>query len=89
MHVHFVIYMININAMVPLTMQCILKVVLGGSPRCPDNQVWNFDWNNYTLLLRPLMAAKNHLHPISLTVSNFTPKIIRDNPLGPPEIGLF
>ncbi len=38
----------------------------------------------YVLSLRPLMAAENHLPPISITVSTLTPKIIRNNSEGPP-----
>ncbi len=34
----------------------------------------------YTLPLRPLTASKNHLPPISLTVSTLTPKIVREKP---------
>ncbi len=44
-------------------------------------------WLEYTLPLRPLMAAKkNHRPPISfiITVSNLTQKNICDNPLVPP-----
>ena len=67
-----------------------VKVVLGGYPRCPDNHDLSkchrlYDLGRhieqpYTLPLRPLMAAKNHLPPISLTVSTLTPKIIREKP---------
>ncbi len=39
-------------------------------------------WLEYTLILRPLMTAKNHLSPISLTVLNLTPKIYSWQPPG-------
>ncbi len=47
-----------------------LKVVLGGYRRCPDSH----DLSEYVLTLRPLLAAKNIVPPISLTVLTLTPK---------------
>ena len=48
------------------------KVVLGGYPRCPDNHDLSKCHRLYDLGRH--MAAKNHLTPISLTVSTLTPK---------------
>ncbi len=65
-----------------------------------NNSTWNSNlnpystWNSnlslvYVLSLGPLMAAENHLPPISavqcsIRVSTLTPKIFRNNCEGPP-----
>ncbi len=54
-----------------------VKVVLHRYPRCPNSHDLSECHHSYSLgrhILRPLMAAKNHRPPISITVSNMTPK---------------
>ena len=54
---------------------CHFKVVLGGSPRCPDNHDLSKCHRLYDL-------GRHHLPPISLTLSNLTPKNYRWQPPG-------
>ena len=51
------------------------KVVLQGYPRCPNGHAAvSQSGVHVRKKLRPLMAAENHLPPISITVSTLTPK---------------